>query len=361
LLHPTEFVTGERYSNRKGTYTVLAVEPPHIHVRYDDGLEESLDIAVQQRILSNMTLPPRTPEPPPRRRSGAAAPRASAPRSAPPAGATAPPALSVPRAAPAARGRRAAASPASRHTLAQIAAMSGKDQQRARQDALLATLASPDAFREMVDRSREAERGRLNVFPVSQVTRLNEAAPPPTAGTPQEFLSYTIATNRAYLAVEGQEIRASHFPLYEAGVERYVIDLLCYDERARRAMLVCVNAKTTVRRWLWEALLDSLRNWAAVSATPGFPAALDGDVVEAPPAIVILGPRGFWAENAPGAGAHVEEVAAGHALNARLLAAVEDWMRIPTLLLQVPDDWLRTADQLDYPRISVAPFPRSAG
>jgi hypothetical protein len=29
-------------------------------------------------------------------------------------------------------------------------------------------------------------------------------------------------------------------------------------------------------------------------------------------------------------------------------------------LLQVPDDWLRTADQLDHPHISTAPFPRSA-
>ncbi|HMA33419.1 MAG TPA: hypothetical protein VKY74_02980, partial [Chloroflexia bacterium] len=53
-----------------------------------------------------------------------------------------------------------------------------------------------------------------------------------------------------------------------------------------------------------------------------------------------------------------EEVAAGHALNRRLLAGVEDWLRLSVLLLQVPDDWLRTADDLDNPHISTATFPR---
>jgi len=66
----TQFVKGEQYTNRKGTYTVLDVKPASITVRYEDGTEETLDVKIQSRILSNMTLPPRTPEPPPRSRTG---------------------------------------------------------------------------------------------------------------------------------------------------------------------------------------------------------------------------------------------------------------------------------------------------
>ncbi len=65
-----EFIKGQQYTNRKGTYTVLDIQPQSIQVRYEDGLEETLDATIQRRILSNMTLPPRTPEPPPRSRGG---------------------------------------------------------------------------------------------------------------------------------------------------------------------------------------------------------------------------------------------------------------------------------------------------
>jgi hypothetical protein len=61
-----DFVQGEQYTNRKGTYTVLSVNAQSLVVRYEDGTEETLDRAIQARILSNMTLPPRTPEPPSR-------------------------------------------------------------------------------------------------------------------------------------------------------------------------------------------------------------------------------------------------------------------------------------------------------
>jgi hypothetical protein len=70
MINPTEFVKGEQYTNRKGTFTVVELHPPTMTVRFEDGMEETLDIKIQQRILSNMTLPPRTPEPPPRARNG---------------------------------------------------------------------------------------------------------------------------------------------------------------------------------------------------------------------------------------------------------------------------------------------------
>lgn len=350
----TEFQPGTTYTNRKGTFTVLAVSPPTMQVRWADGLEETLNIAIQQRILSNMTLPPRTPEPPPRRRTGPAVSLKAEP--APPR-ARAAGTPSVTRPAPAAppRTRRATAAPTL--TLAQLTAMSSKEQQKARHDGLTAMLQTAAAFSGLLDRSREAEKGRFSVLPVEQVIRLHAGAPPPTPQEPEAFLAHAIATNRAYLAAEGQEILVAHYPLYEAGSERYLIDLLCYDERGRRAILVCINTKTTLRRWLWEALLDSLRNWAATVATASFADAL-GVPVDTTPVLAVLGPRSFWADNAPGAGAHTDEVAAGHVLNRRLLTAMEDWARLPVLLLQVPDDWLRTADQLDYPPISAAPFPR---
>jgi hypothetical protein len=63
-----EFEKGQQYTNRKGTYTIIDVKPTTITVRYEDGLEETLDCVIQKRILGNMTLPPRTPEPPPRNR-----------------------------------------------------------------------------------------------------------------------------------------------------------------------------------------------------------------------------------------------------------------------------------------------------
>ncbi|HUS13887.1 MAG TPA: hypothetical protein VM536_02610 [Chloroflexia bacterium] len=359
----TEFTRGQEYTNRRGTFTVLDLHPPTMRVRYTDGQEETLDIVIQLRIQRNMALPPRTPEPPPRRKTGPTSPtKVAAPvAGAKPAGArAAAPSMPRPARAPAApRARKTGAAPLyASTTLAQLAAMSDKEQSKARTDGLIAALSSPETFTGLMDRSREAEHGHLHVYPVAQVNRIHESDQPPTPQEPELFLARAIAQNRAYLAAEGQEILTWRFPLYEAGSERYWIDLLCYDERGKRAILVCVNSKTTVRRWLWEALLDSLRNWAAVVATPGFAEALEDNAVEATPMLAILGPRGFWTDNAPGAGAHTDEVATGHMLNRRLLAAVEDWLRLPIQLLQVPDDWLRTADQLDHPSITLATFSR---
>ena len=43
------------YANRKGRYTVLAVNPPKMRVRYDDGTEAELRIDMQARIWENIS------------------------------------------------------------------------------------------------------------------------------------------------------------------------------------------------------------------------------------------------------------------------------------------------------------------
>lgn len=42
------------YLNRKGKYTVLAIHPPTMRVRYEDGAEAELKIAIQSRIWENI-------------------------------------------------------------------------------------------------------------------------------------------------------------------------------------------------------------------------------------------------------------------------------------------------------------------
>lgn len=42
------------YVNRKGKYTVLAIHPPTMRVRYEDGAEAELKIAIQSRIWENI-------------------------------------------------------------------------------------------------------------------------------------------------------------------------------------------------------------------------------------------------------------------------------------------------------------------
>jgi hypothetical protein len=85
----TEFVKGQQYTNRRGTYTVLDVRSKTLTVRYEDGVEETLDVVIQQRILRNMTLPPRTPEPPPRGRNKSRGPAKAPAKAAATAAATA--------------------------------------------------------------------------------------------------------------------------------------------------------------------------------------------------------------------------------------------------------------------------------
>ena len=48
------FEEGKRYTNRNGTYTVLAVNGPRMKVRYDDGTEAELNVRLQQRIWDNI-------------------------------------------------------------------------------------------------------------------------------------------------------------------------------------------------------------------------------------------------------------------------------------------------------------------
>lgn len=48
------FEEGGVYANRIGKYTVLAVNPPKMTVRYEDGTEAELRINVQERIWENI-------------------------------------------------------------------------------------------------------------------------------------------------------------------------------------------------------------------------------------------------------------------------------------------------------------------
>lgn len=42
------------YANRKGKYTVIAVDPPRMTVRYEDGTTAELNMAIQARIWENI-------------------------------------------------------------------------------------------------------------------------------------------------------------------------------------------------------------------------------------------------------------------------------------------------------------------
>ena len=48
------FEVNETYANRKGKYTVLEVAPPKMRVRYEDGTEAELNVAIQARIWENI-------------------------------------------------------------------------------------------------------------------------------------------------------------------------------------------------------------------------------------------------------------------------------------------------------------------
>ena len=52
--HP--FEVGKQYRNRYGRYVVLAVDDPKIRVRYEDGREINLTIAIQVQILEGIQL-----------------------------------------------------------------------------------------------------------------------------------------------------------------------------------------------------------------------------------------------------------------------------------------------------------------
>ncbi len=44
------------YANRKGKYTVLAINPPKMTVRYEDGTQADLNMRVQSRIWENIRV-----------------------------------------------------------------------------------------------------------------------------------------------------------------------------------------------------------------------------------------------------------------------------------------------------------------
>ncbi len=96
-----EFEVGKQYQNRRGTYTVLELHPPKMHVRYDDGVTADLTIEQQLNIARNIymeakarqiqeAIPPK-PEPKARRTPKApAAPKVATPKVATPKAPAAP-------------------------------------------------------------------------------------------------------------------------------------------------------------------------------------------------------------------------------------------------------------------------------
>lgn len=50
------FEINGKYANRKGNYTVLSINQPKMHVRYEDGTETDLNIERQERIWENIAV-----------------------------------------------------------------------------------------------------------------------------------------------------------------------------------------------------------------------------------------------------------------------------------------------------------------
>ena len=50
------FEINGKYANRKGSYTVLEINQPKMHVRYEDGTEADLNIERQERIWENIAV-----------------------------------------------------------------------------------------------------------------------------------------------------------------------------------------------------------------------------------------------------------------------------------------------------------------
>lgn len=50
------FVIGRRYFNRKGQYEVLRIDGNNMLIKYDDGTEQTVSIAIQSRIAENMAI-----------------------------------------------------------------------------------------------------------------------------------------------------------------------------------------------------------------------------------------------------------------------------------------------------------------
>ena len=61
MNHP--FKVGESYSNRYGRYQVLSIDDPKMRVRYEDGREINLTIAIQTQILEGIQLAEQQPKP----------------------------------------------------------------------------------------------------------------------------------------------------------------------------------------------------------------------------------------------------------------------------------------------------------
>jgi hypothetical protein len=51
---PVVFAVGKRYRNRRGFYQIVAIRPPDMQIRYENGDLATVNIAVQERILANM-------------------------------------------------------------------------------------------------------------------------------------------------------------------------------------------------------------------------------------------------------------------------------------------------------------------
>ncbi len=56
------FKVGKSYRNRYGRYQVLSIDEPKMHVRYEDGREINLTIAIQTQILAGIELQAQQPK-----------------------------------------------------------------------------------------------------------------------------------------------------------------------------------------------------------------------------------------------------------------------------------------------------------
>jgi len=57
-----EFHVGETCRNRFGQYTVLEIRPPKMRIRYENGAEQMVDIAVQASIWERQHMERASPE-----------------------------------------------------------------------------------------------------------------------------------------------------------------------------------------------------------------------------------------------------------------------------------------------------------
>ncbi|MEA1958633.1 MAG: hypothetical protein U9N44_03030 [Chloroflexota bacterium] len=76
MVKETNFEIGQTYTNRKGTYKVVAIDGNVMHISWKDGQEVATTVTLQSRILKHIQLeleePTVTKAVSPRKRASAA-------------------------------------------------------------------------------------------------------------------------------------------------------------------------------------------------------------------------------------------------------------------------------------------------